>query len=335
MSSCSSRSGSSSSASSDSRSGRNRHDRRGEEERERRDREERRRRDREERERIDREYRKKRMRTSREEEERANREREAKKRERRREREECDRESRSRSRDRSPLGGPPGRNAAPGGVPIALAPFNGKFFLDREMGRDLRSWMTPKLKPTEVQDFGHHPVAAIRMGEFIGRSSLKRLSFIRTHREGLAALGQFILQPNGEETGEHFTDYPKFVSFLNEPHRFCKKETGSLFGRSFLRRMVRDADDDRKLRNIGRAGGPHQKPYMRDSSNFRSGREHGRYNGRFQPYRGSNEFNKSGSFNQQSRGGRYEYFSIPSVKDSTVTIIITVEFSVFPSFGRL
>jgi hypothetical protein len=129
---------------------------------------------------------------------------------------------------------------------------------------------------------------------------------------------------------------PKFVSLRKKPHRFCKKETGSLFGMSFLRRMVRDADDDRKLRNIGRAGVPHQKPYTRDSSSYRSDREHGRYNGRFQPYRGSNEFNKSGGFNQQSRGGRYEHFSIPLVKDPTGdNRHLGGRVKWFPSFGRL
>ncbi len=134
--------------------GRNRHDRRGEEERERRNREER--------ERIDREDREERERTLREEEERANRDREAEERERRREREERDRESRSRSRDRPPRGDPPGMDTAPGVDPIAPAPFNGKFTLDREMGRDLRSWMTAKLKPAEGKQLREKYVPSFR-----------------------------------------------------------------------------------------------------------------------------------------------------------------------------
>ncbi|EFX74987.1 hypothetical protein DAPPUDRAFT_108340 [Daphnia pulex] len=308
---------------------------------------------------MDREDREERERTLREEEERANRDRETEERERRREREERDRESRSRSRDRPPRGGLPGIDEAPGVAPIAPAPFSGKFTLDREMGRDLRSWMTAKLKPAEGKQLREKYVPSFRSDSFelvcpqLDSSMARRLKDLKSVEatkaesieksllaeqykildiarpllfvwENLSKDPALKVSPLSEATGTALqlwgnsffnltarrrenilkTTDPKFVSLLNEPHRFCKKETGSLFGRSFLRRMVRDADDDRKLRNIGRAGGPHQKPYTRDSSNFRSGREHGRYNGRFQPYRGSNEFNKSGSFNQQSRGGR-------------------------------
>ncbi|EFX73658.1 hypothetical protein DAPPUDRAFT_252904 [Daphnia pulex] len=316
---------------------------------------------------MDREDREERERTLREEEERANRDRETEERERRREREERDRESRSRSRDRPPRGGLPGIDEAPGVAPIAPAPFSGKFTLDREMGRDLRSWMTAKLKPAEGKQLREKYVPSFRSDSFelvcpqLDSSMARRLKDLKSVEatkvesieksllaeqykildiarpllfvwENLSKDPALKVSPLSEATGTALqlwgnsffnltarrrenilkTTDPKFVSLLNEPHRFCKKETGSLFGRSFLRRMVRDADDDRKLRNIGRAGGPHQKPYTRDSSNFRSGREHGRYNGRFQPYRGSNEFNKSvkdSTGDIHHLGGRVKLFS--------------------------
>lgn len=75
-----------------------------------------------------------------------------------------------------------------------------------------------------IQDFGHCPAAAIRMVEFIERPDLKRLSFIRGHWDGLAALGQFILQPDGEETGEHFEDYrPQICVLIERTASFLQK----------------------------------------------------------------------------------------------------------------
>ncbi len=75
-----------------------------------------------------------------------------------------------------------------------------------------------------IQDFGHHPTAAIRMVESIERSSLKRLSFIRSHQDGLPALGRFILQPDGEETGEHFEDYRSQIRvFAEEASSFLQE----------------------------------------------------------------------------------------------------------------
>ncbi|KZS01997.1 Uncharacterized protein APZ42_001138 [Daphnia magna] len=46
---------------------------------------------------------------------------------------------------------------------------------------------------------------------------------------------------------------PRFQALLLEPNRFNPKECGSLFGRSFLKQMVKEALDDQKLRNLNRA----------------------------------------------------------------------------------
>jgi hypothetical protein len=44
---------------------------------------------------------------------------------------------------------------------------------------------------------------------------LKRFTFIRGHRDGLAFLGELILQFNLEETGENFKNYgPKVCIFI-------------------------------------------------------------------------------------------------------------------------
>ncbi|KAK4028592.1 hypothetical protein OUZ56_021597 [Daphnia magna] len=48
-----------------------------------------------------------------------------------------------------------------------------------------------------------------------------------------------------------FTD-PRFESLLKYPERFDSDECDELFGRSFLGSMVRDADNDAKLRNVNR-----------------------------------------------------------------------------------
>ncbi|KAI9559512.1 hypothetical protein GHT06_013506 [Daphnia sinensis] len=203
-----------------------------------------------------------------------------------------------RSRGRSPRDRPPGADAAPGGTPIVPAPTNASFNLDREKGRDLRSWMTTKPKPTEAGQL---------YCEKTERLEECRKNENGDHREGF--IGQAI---------QNFGHYPKFVSLLNEPHRFCRKKTGFLFGRSCVRRMVRDVDDDRKLRNIGRASGPPQKSFLRGNSSFpRSGKDHGRLNGRFQPYKSSTELSKVVGFSQQARGGRYVDFSSPLSKNST------------------
>lgn len=49
-----------------------------------------------------------------------------------------------------------------------------------------------------------------------------------------------------------FTD-PRFESLLKDSDRFDSDDGDDLFGSSFLRSMVKDADDDAKLRNVNRA----------------------------------------------------------------------------------
>lgn len=52
----------------------------------------------------------------------------------------------------------------------------------------------------------------------------------------------------------HQTD-PRFEALLSEPDRFKARDRGLLFGRTFLRSMVRDASDDQKLKLLGQPGG--------------------------------------------------------------------------------
>ncbi|XP_045023289.1 uncharacterized protein LOC116935744 isoform X2 [Daphnia magna] len=52
----------------------------------------------------------------------------------------------------------------------------------------------------------------------------------------------------------HQTD-PRFEALLSEPGRFKARDCGLLFGRTFLRSMVRDASDDQKLKSLGQPGG--------------------------------------------------------------------------------
>jgi hypothetical protein len=48
---------------------------------------------------------------------------------------------------------------------------------------------------------------------------------------------------------------PRFEALLSETNRFEPEECGTLFGRSFLKQMVKEASDDQKLRSLGRSGG--------------------------------------------------------------------------------
>ena len=83
------------------------------------------------------------------------------------------------------------------------------------------------------------------------------------------------------------TDY---APFLQERYWVSIRE-------EFFFKMVMYADDDRKPRNIGRSGLPPQRSYTRENICLsRSGKDHGRYGGLFQPYRGSNEFKCTGMF---------------------------------------
>ncbi|KZS09239.1 Uncharacterized protein APZ42_026589, partial [Daphnia magna] len=71
----------------------------------------------------------------------------------------------------------------------------------------------------------------------------------------------------------------RFVSLLEEKDRFLVREGGDLFGRHFLRSMVRTAREEENLRSMNRSGGH----IIRAPSNFNRGRTAfgGRVNGRF------------------------------------------------------
>ncbi|KAI9551258.1 reverse transcriptase [Daphnia sinensis] len=80
----------------------------------------------------------------------------------------------------------------------------------------------------------------------------------------------------------------RYVSLLEEKDRFSVKEGGDLFGRHFLRSMVRTAREEENLRSMSRSGGHN----IRAPSNFNRGRA--AFGGR-----------PSGRFHSSGRGGNY------------------------------
>lgn len=93
--------------------------------------------------------------------------------------------------------------------------------------------------------------------------------------------------------------------------------------------MLWNADDDRKLRDIGHTG-PAQKPYYRKGCGFnRGGRYFGRSGGHSQPYKRTNEFSKSADFSRFRKGARYVsiqfYSSIKSITSGTDIVGGTVK----------
>ena len=48
---------------------------------------------------------------------------------------------------------------------------------------------------------------------------------------------------------------PKFVSLLKEPERFQPRQCSSLFGKAFIKEMVKEAKDDQQLKIISRGNG--------------------------------------------------------------------------------
>ena len=93
----------------------------------------------------------------------------------------------------------------------------------------------------------------------------------------------------------HQTD-PRFEALLAEPGRFKAKDCGLLFGRTFLRGMVRDASDDQKLKSLGQPG---SRPPT--SSSSRHGRPSSSSRGAKSGRSGSG-FTLHGNFNK--RGSR-------------------------------
>ncbi|EFX78943.1 hypothetical protein DAPPUDRAFT_320020 [Daphnia pulex] len=99
-----------------------------------------------------------------------------------------------------------------------------------------------------------------------------------------------------------FTD-PRFESLLKEPERFDLDESDELFGRTFLRSMEQDADNDAKLRIVNRASnsGQRQSGHSGPSgSSHHHGREGGRHSANSNFPSGSNR-----GFNNNFSGKEY------------------------------
>lgn len=114
---------------------------------------------------------------------------------------------------------------------------------------------------------------------------------------------------------------PKFVSLLSEPNRFKTRQCGSLFGRTFIKGMVKEARDDQQLRIISRGSAPSSS---RGHGNGSSAR--GASNG-FQRNGSSHGGHYGGSFNNgaYNRGGAARNNSFSNnryVSDSSVPLFV-------------
>ncbi|KAI9551264.1 hypothetical protein GHT06_002337 [Daphnia sinensis] len=81
---------------------------------------------------------------------------------------------------------------------------------------------------------------------------------------------------------------PKFLSLLKEPHRFKPRECASLFGRRFIKNMVKEATVDQTLRSISSSHGSSSRPRAGSSS-----------------YRGSSRSHRGGNYGQGGYGNGY------------------------------
>ncbi|KAI9555003.1 hypothetical protein GHT06_020294 [Daphnia sinensis] len=110
--------------------------------------------------------------------------------------------------------------------------------LDHSMSRRLK-----ELKGGEVIEGGDE-------GEHIGEPSVQAVG------RGQAASylwGKLSCDPHLKEFVDGRCRYlGSPAALLLEPNRFSPKECGSLFGRSFLKQMVKEASEDKKLRNLNR-----------------------------------------------------------------------------------
>ena len=100
-----------------------------------------------------------------------------------------------------------------------------------------------------------------------------------------------------------FTD-PRFESLLKEPERFDLDESDELFGRSFLRSMVQDADNDAKLRIVNRASNSVQRQ-SGHSGPSGSSHHHGRKGGRHSASSNFPSGSNRGGFNNNFSGKGY------------------------------
>ena len=120
---------------------------------------------------------------------------------------------------------------------------------------------------------------------------------------------------------------PKFVSLLKEPERFKPRQCSSLFGKAFIKEMVKEAKDDQQLKIISRGNGNSSatKPrssghssHNRASSGYHrgsGGNNRGGSNGGHFNKRGFNSgFNKGGSSNNGGfNSNRYVQYSVISL----------------------
>ncbi|EFX66255.1 hypothetical protein DAPPUDRAFT_116579 [Daphnia pulex] len=90
---------------------------------------------------------------------------------------------------------------------------------------------------------------------------------------------------------------PKLLSLLKEPHRFKPRECASLFGRHFIKNMVKEATDDQTLRSISSSHGSSSRPRAGSSG----------YRGTSRSHRGRN-FGQGGYSNGYN-GGSYGTFN--------------------------
>jgi hypothetical protein len=111
---------------------------------------------------------------------------------------------------------------------------------------------------------------------------------------------------------------PKFVSLLGEPDRFKTRQCGSLFVRTFIKGMMKEARDDQQLRIVSRGSGP---PLSRGPGNASSARGasnsfHRNNSGRNGHYSGSSNH---GSFNKGGASRSSSFNNNRYVSDSSVS----------------
>ncbi|KAK4003729.1 hypothetical protein OUZ56_005484 [Daphnia magna] len=231
-------------------------------------------------------------------------------------------QERDQNRDRSRT--PHARSPSP--TPLT------NFSVCRKSMREFRSWMTSSLKPTEAKQLRESFSSNFINSSFEWKcpqldSSMARrfkdpnikgpeLSKAEANEKSLRAEQYKVLDVarpllflrekmsekeefRGRRENLLKISDPKFVSLLSEPNRFKTRQCGSLFGRTFIKGMVKEARDDQQLRIISRGSAPSSS---RGHGNGSSAI--GASNG-FQRYGSSHGGHYGGSFNNgaYNRGG--------------------------------
>jgi hypothetical protein len=114
---------------------------------------------------------------------------------------------------------------------------------------------------------------------------------------------------------------PKFVSLLSEPSRFKTRQCGSLFGRTFIKGMVKEARDDQQLRIVSRGSAPSSSQGHESGSSAREAPNGFQRNGssRGRHYGGS--FN-NGGFNRGGAARNNSFSNNRYVSDSSIPLVI-------------